>query len=934
MHFTERISLGVLLKERIKHKVVSPSFAYLVVWACLSIFINVGHAAPVIQLDENSQTIDLSKYVDAFTELDAPLPSLNAAAQLLSPTFSNKFSPLDFNDYQQRRRIPDSDTPIWLRFVIDNNASQTSMYWLQLEQFAIQESTLYSAVITPNGLSQLNIVERYSNDFEEELFYRVNVAKNERKVFLFVADRGQASHFLLTLTRPHTVITDKTFEASHISTTLGMLILLSFLFSAVSVERKSKIFFYFAGYSTSLLAVISLSFFIKKNWFMASGVDLFSGIYFFAFLAGTCSLLLIRQYLLSLNCLKHFQQIIPLTMIVSAFFYLILSVVHERYNFYIWLPFLIILPVVVTALIHAYQRTQDQTALVIVFSRVIIAVPIIYLLLSESEKLSVNFLVHPIAMSILVLDLLLLGYCLYHIEDKLKLHSRKNKQLLHLNEVKHKAQQDVFSQLSQDLRTPISAIIGTAEILKSGHLDDDQANHVQGIEKSAHVVLNKITDIYHRTKSFQESEHVEMAPFEIHYLIEQCLESFSTDIKKRSLELIVDVDAQIEHVVVGHSFFLRTILVELIDNAVKGTSQGHIILRAEYINKVEGRIRFSIEDTGRGIETAHLEALNEPAQFARVSPEESGMNLVKQLLFQLDSKLTVESHIGEGCKAFFDVYLPASAMTISSKTFDASSLQAKRLLIIDDSHIYSRVLRSAANSWGLEATETYEGTEALALFRAKDNIGEPFDAIIIDNDIPNMPAVDVIKRVSETREDMPAVIMLAGFGAVPSMEVCKAVGIDIILNKPVSQRLIHSTLINLIESQQQQQSLTYSKTRVLIAEDNDVSRRVIGKMMDVLDVEYKLVSDGKLAVDAVKKEAFDVIIMDCEMPIMNGFDASQAIHDWQMENFSYQTPIYALTAHVFEEHEERSKKAGMQGFLEKPVQLTELSHLIEKHSSL
>ena len=922
------------LKERIKHRLTLPTYATLVIWACFSIFINAAHAAPVIHINDGSKTIDLSSFVDVYTGTEAPTPSLNFAKKLLSAELSHHFYPLNFNDRLQRRRIPAGDEFMWVRFIMSNEGAHASVYWMMLDQHIIAGSRLYSAPITEDGIGEISAVERYKNGFDEEMFYRIEVAAHEERLFLFAERRVTSRKLLLQLTRPHTAIKEKTFEASHISTTIGMLILLTFLFFAAAFGKKSKVFLYYAGYSSSLLALIILSFFIKKNWFLASSAFVFDAIYFFAFSISAFTLMVTRQYLLNMHCYKPFRPFIRSSIALSALFYLIKAVTNDDHGFYIWIPILFITPIISAALIHIYQRTQDRTALVILFSRILIATPLIYLTFNKSDELFISFLMHPTIISILVADLLLLAYCFHSTEDKALLHILKNKQLLQLNEMKHKAQQDVFSQLSQDLRTPISAIIGTAEILKNDHLNNDQLNHILGIEKSAHAVLNKITDIYHRTKSFQENEHVDMAPFEIHYLIEQCLEGFSSDIKKRSLELIIDIDSQIEHVVVGHGFFLRTILVELIENAVKSTSQGHVILRAEYIDQKEGNIRFTVEDTGRGIETAHLEKLNETVKFSQVSPEESGLNLVKQLLFQLDSKLTVESHIGEGCKAYFTVHLPASTMTISSKILDITSLATKRLLIIDDNHSYSRVLRTAAISWGLEATETFEGTEALALFRAKESIGEPFDAIIIDNDIPNMPAVDVIKRVSESCDEMPAVIMLAGFGAVPNIDACKSAGIDIVLNKPVSQRLIQRTLINLIESQQQQQSLMYSKTKVLIAEDNDVSRRVISKMMEVLDVDYKLVSDGKLAVDAVKKDSFDIILMDCEMPIMNGFDAAESIHQWQAENFSQKTPIYALTAHVFEEHEKRSKNAGMQGFLEKPIQLAELSSLIEKHSTL
>ncbi len=892
------------------------------------------YAATAILIDDTTSKINLSKEMDIFSEPDAPENSLIGAKALMSLPLANMFYPVDLSRPESLKGVSGTDQVIWLRFVLENTSNQDQIFWLVLEQYIVPESRLYQMSLAGGQANDLRQVNRYVNQDDQDLFFRVKVPANSTQAFLFAENRIRLANLHMSLVRPNLVMKEKTFEASHLSTTLGMILLLVLLFYGVWIEKKSWLFFYFGNYSFAMLGVLTCSFIIKKSWFLSLKPQLVIAIYIFSFLANTNSLLVIRQYLDNLNCLPTFRNAINTAIGLSGLVYTALLFTSDQYSRYIWLPFLITMPVSFMALWHAYSRFSDKVALTILVSRVVISIPIAFLLFGNSDQLNIFLLVHPVALTTMVVDLLLLGYCFYLTDSRINNHNQQNKQLLQLNEAKHKAQQEVFGQLSQDLRTPISAIIGTSEILKNSSLSDEQLKHIQGIETSAHAVLNKITDIYHRTKSFQESEHLETAPFELHYLIEQCVESFSSDINKRSLELIIDVDSDVDSVVVGHSFFLRTILVELVDNAIKSTAQGHIILRVECVDRSESILRFTIEDTGRGIDGMQLEKIHEPVRLASVAPDEHGINLAKQLLFQLDSSLKVESQIGEGSRVSFDVYLPASKLTISTKALDVSSLESKRLLIIDDNHSYSRVLRMAAKGWGLEATEVYEGAEALALFRAKENLGEAFDAVIIDNDIPNMPAVDVVRKIQDTAELMPAVIMLAGFSDAPSLEVCKDAGIDIVLNKPVSQRLIQSTLVSLVESQQRQQSLMYSRTRVLIAEDNDVSRRVISKMMDLLDVEYKLVSDGKLAVDAMKKDVFDLVLMDCEMPVMNGFDAAEEILAWQDENHQSKTPIYALTAHVFEEHEQRSKQVGMSGFIEKPVQMTELSALIEQHSLL
>ena len=951
MHIIARTSRGEQLSEKANHKVFSLQLKKLkqslaLLWRCsLLVFFALcslnfsvsAFSAPIIDISSQPHQFHLSEIVDVY---DRPIvfeATLAQADKILSPPFVNHFYPINLHQESLANTdVAEIDSgSVWLRFALRNTSKKKQILWLVLGQYVAPLQAVFQVKILDDGShKQLGIVDYFSYGDGVNGFYQLALEPNETWVYLVAAEHSVLARTHLKLTQPHAVIKEQIFEASYISTLLGMALLLSLLFYLVSFEKKSSLFLYFSNFSFCILMICSLTFLLKKGWFVEYENILLISIFIFSFLTNVNVLLTVRQYLINLNCLQPFNILITFYFILSIPIYAFLGIFSDIASNMIWLPCVMVAPVVMAAFIHVYIHLKDNVALILATSRVVMASPVIYTLLNPEEKMDLYLFVEPIFLVSLVADLLLLGYCFYITDTRLLQHQLHNKHLLQLNASKHKAQQEIFSQLSQDLRTPISAIIGTSEILKNGVLDDEQINHVQGIEKSAHSVLNKITDIYHRTKSFQESEHLETAPFEIHYLIDQCLESFTSDIKKRSLELIVDIDADIASVVVGHSFFLRTVLIELIDNAVKSTSQGHIILRVEYVSDEDGTIRFTIEDTGRGIDSSQLELIQAPVKLSSVSPDALGINLVKQLLFELDTQLQVSSHIGEGSRFSFDVFLPASQLTLSNKPVDISSLEAKRLLIIDDNHSYSRVLRVAANSWGLEAKEAFEGAEGLALFRAKENIGEAFDAIIIDNDIPNMPAIEVVRRIKATSKEMPAIIMLTGFSPAPSLEETRDAGVDIILNKPVSQRLIQTTLINFIETPHHQKNLMYGKTRALIAEDNDVSRRVISKMMEVLDVDYKLVSDGKLAVDAVKKETFDIILMDCEMPIMNGFDAAEAIHIWQAENYINQTPIYALTAHVFEEHEERSKKVGMQGFLEKPIQLNELSNLIEKHSVL
>ncbi|NRA41925.1 MAG: response regulator [Pseudomonadales bacterium] len=906
------------------------------VLGCMAV--QLSHAASVIQIKSADPNINysLSSAVDVLAEPPAiDAAQLSSVQTLLEAPLKHQFYPLDLENSDQLARLDPSLNPLWLRFALNNQLAVSTDLWLSLQPTEHGELQLYQAIYQAGQLQSLTPLQRIINEGQARVYYPLLLPSNSTSVFLLSLPTEPYINTDIQLLRPESVLQSRAIEAAYLSSGLGMILLLSMVFYSISIDKKSWLFFFFANYTICMAYILAISYVLQKSWFSEYHGYMLFAIYLFTLLANSNGLLLVREYLRLLGCLGIFDKLIIYAMIISSVLYVVLLLAVDQPDLYTWFLFVVSMPLFIVASGYAAKKSQSLIASTIFVSRLFTAAFMFFALLYERSEFNYYLILSPIPLAWLLWDLVIMAYCLYWLQKSIYSHRQHNQQLLQINEVKHKAQQQVFSQLSQDLRTPMSAIIGTSEIIKNTATGDEELQrHIEGIEKSAHSVLNKITDIYHRTKSFQESEYIETAPFEIHYLIEQCVEGFSNDIKKRALELILDIDPNIQAILVGNSFYLRTILVELLENAVQATSQGHIILRAESDPQEPEKILFTIEDTGRGIESSLLEKLNQHQRLEAIQGNESSIELVKQLLLQLDSRLYVNSQIGEGSSFGFSLYLPVSQMSINNSVFDSASLQAKSLLIVDDNHTYSRVLRAAAQSWGLESKEVYDGTEALALFRAKDNLQQPFDAIIIDNDIPNMPAIEVIRRIRESASHLPAVIMLAGFSPAPSMDECKQAGIDMVLTKPVSQRLIQTSLVNLLDTQRQQQSLMYQKPRILIAEDNDVSRRVISKMMEILDVDYKLVSDGKLAVDAVKKETYDLILMDCEMPIMNGFEAAAAIQQWQQVKHHQATPIVALTAHVFEEHEQRSISAGMQDFLEKPIKLDALTQLIDKYSKL
>ncbi|MBL4795189.1 MAG: response regulator, partial [Pseudomonadales bacterium] len=390
----------------------------------------------------------------------------------------------------------------------------------------------------------------------------------------------------------------------------------------------------------------------------------------------------------------------------------------------------------------------------------------------------------------------------------------------------------------------------------------------------------------------------------------------------------------------GDPIRLRQIITSLVSTAIKYTEQGDILIQTSYSNKSKNLIQFRIKDTGTGIPKELVEQLfldfekagnDIAAEFGHAG---LGLAIAKQLVEMMGGTIGAKTSAGKGSSVWFTIPLqPQPNITTYDQHYD-TSLEGLKILIVDDNASCRMVIEQQTSSWGMRVTSAINGKHALAILRTQANLMEPFDIVVLDHNMPGMNGMELAAKVREdgliTHDIL--VIMMTGLGISPNATSARNSGIRRVLTKPVSGKLLRITLAE--ELSHMRKALGNKKTgniqkfrqraKVLVAEDHHLSQKVIRGMLNKLGVDIETVDNGEKAVRAVKAEKYDLILMDYEMPIKNGFDATIEIRRWEKENDLDEIPIIALTAHIMDEHKEQSLQCGMNAHLTKPIELVEL----------
>lgn len=508
---------------------------------------------------------------------------------------------------------------------------------------------------------------------------------------------------------------------------------------------------------------------------------------------------------------------------------------------------------------------------------------------------------------------------------------------------------EFLARISHEIRTPMNGVLGMSELLLDTALSAKQRDYVQTIHGSGSDLLNLINEILDMSRLESGEMILEQVQFDLHGLINDCMETMRSRAGNQHVELISYVHPEVPRTIESDPTRLRQILTNLLNNSLRLTTEGEILLVVRLENNEQGALlRFAVQDTGSEIpDQARESLLKTSMDTARLLEQADhtghiGLLIASQLVRMLGGKIGIKYASEQGNSVWFTLAVQSPSVS-SDLLSEGRFLIDRRTLIVDDNATCRKVLQNQCNAWGMHAETVASGKEALALLRTQAHLGNPFEILLVDQVMPGMSGLELASRI----KDDPAIgnslliIMLTGISQAPSRVISRAAGVRRILSKPVAGYTLRTTLADEWQQhvgalEQKPDSLAESPDesstdgfRVLIAEDNSISTKVIRGMLGKLGLQATAVQNGREAVEAVKSGQYDLVLMDCEMPELDGFDAAQLIREWEKSRGREPLPIIALTAHILPEHRERSRRAGMNAHIAKPVELAQLREQID-----
>ncbi|WP_268798157.1 hybrid sensor histidine kinase/response regulator [Pseudomonas huanghezhanensis] len=511
------------------------------------------------------------------------------------------------------------------------------------------------------------------------------------------------------------------------------------------------------------------------------------------------------------------------------------------------------------------------------------------------------------------------------------------------------AKAEFLAKISHEIRTPMNGVLGMTELLLGTPLSVKQRDYVQTIHSAGNELLTLINEILDISKLESGQIELDDVQFDLNAMIEDCLSIFRAKAEQQSVELISFIQPQVPRVISGDPTRLRQTLLSLLENALRKTDEGEILLVVALDSRGgKPRLRIAVQDSGTPLtgkeRDALLHAELHSKNFLAASKVGGHLGLViaRQLILLMNGEFGIQNGSNQGSTLWLS--LPLDPDRLEQPTADLDGpLQGARVLVVDDNDTCRKVLVQQCSAWGLNVSAVPSGKEALALLRTKAHLRDYFDIVLLDQNMPGMTGMQLAAKIKEDpslNHDI-LLIMLTGISNAPSKVIARNAGIKRILAKPVAGYTLKTTLADELNQRNKGQAPYLpmplinseidvpSDFRILVAEDNSISTKVIRGMLGKLNLQPDTASNGEEALRAMKAQRYDLVLMDCEMPILDGFSATQQLRAWEVGNQRVRTPVVALTAHILTEHKDRARQSGMDGHMAKPVELSQLRELVE-----
>lgn len=519
----------------------------------------------------------------------------------------------------------------------------------------------------------------------------------------------------------------------------------------------------------------------------------------------------------------------------------------------------------------------------------------------------------------------------------------------------NRAKSDFLASMSHEIRTPLNGIIGFLDLLAATRLENNQQRFVDLAKSSAGTLLHLINDILDLSKIEAGGIEFESTEFVVHELVESVPEMFSPQGRTRGLELNCCISPDVPQAVIGDPERIRQVLINLFSNAVKFTEHGGVSLHVTLAEKQSDPnlqnqvfVQFAVEDTGIGIPQSRIDRLFKAFSQVDASTTRNyggtglGLAICKQLVELMGGEIGVDSEAGKGSTFWFRIPLQ---YTERSTCDVIPNVHGLRVLAVDDNHMNLQVLKEQLQSWGVEATTASCGMRALDLMKEAAERNAPFQLAILDHIMPEMDGLTLADRIHQHEEYRDTkLLMLTSYDRDISSEALKRLEMTC-LTKPIRQSRLLDTLVSLSggrRSSEMQARLEaeekplndrrHQDAKILVVDDNEINRLVAHEILQAEGFQVVLAENGREAVDKVSGTDVNLILMDCEMPEMDGFEATRKIR--QMASTTHtklqDLPIVALTAQAIKGDQERCLAAGMDDYVMKPVNRQQLIQTILK----